>query len=144
VSSLREQRAHHDLGLAFSLVELRITLVPRIPEDRHTIWLAKGGWTKSLPARYALSDEGLVVFGDRGQFAELADGDQATATIRAVADGPAVESFPVTVNEVQPGAVDHDALLELVADVPLGNNPMWVNIRLDELASSRRFLVLKP
>ena len=113
-------------------------------EGHHTVWVRKGGWTKPLPARYALSSEGLVVFGDRGQLADLADGDEVTATIREIADGPATESFDVTVSEVQPGAVDHEALLELVADVPLGNNPIWINIRLDELANSRRFLVLKP
>jgi hypothetical protein len=117
----------------------------RIPdEDHHTVWVRKGGWTTPLPARYARSDEGLVVFGDRGRLADLADGDQVTATIRERADGPAVESFAATVSEVQPGAVDHEALVGLVAHVPLGNNPLWVDIRLDELAHSRRFLVLKP
>ena len=110
----------------------------------HTVWVSKGGWTKPLPARYALSNEGLVVFGDRGQLADLPDGDEVTASIRKIADGPVIESFVVTVSEVQPGAVDHEALLELVADVPFGNNPMWINIRLDELTTSRRLLVLKP
>jgi hypothetical protein len=113
-------------------------------EDHETVWVRKPGWTKSLPMHYARSDEGLVVFGDRGQLTDLADGDHATATIREHGSGPVVDSLAVTISEVARGAVDHDALLELVAHVPLGDNPIWVNIRLDELAHSRRFLVLRP
>jgi hypothetical protein len=112
--------------------------------DHETVWVRKSGWTKSRPSHYARSGEGFVVFGDRGQLTELADGDLATATLRENGSGPVVDSFAVTVSEVAPGAVDHDALVELVAHVPLGNNPIWVNIRLDELANSRRFLLLKP
>jgi hypothetical protein len=115
-----------------------------LAEHHDTVWVRKPGWTRSLPAHYALSNDGLVVFGDRGPLAELADGDHATATIREPESGRDVENFAVTVSEIPHGAVDHDALLALVAHVPLGNNPTWVNIRLDEVANSRRFLVLRP
>jgi hypothetical protein len=111
--------------------------------DHETVWVRKPGWTESIPAHYAHSGAGLVVFGDRGRLAELVDGDHATATIREHGSGNAVDSFAVTVAEVARGAVDHDALRELVAPVHLGNNPTWVNIRLEELAESRRFMLLR-
>jgi hypothetical protein len=113
-------------------------------DDHETVWVRKPGWTRSVPAHYACSDGGLVVFGDRGRLADLVDGDHATVTLREHGSGPAVDSFPVTVLEVASGSIDHDALLHLVAPVHLGSNPIWVNIRLDELADSRRFLVLRP
>jgi len=118
--------------------------VPAIPTGGHTRLDPQGWMVESVPGAVRAQRRGARRVRCRGQLTELADGDQATATIRQIADGPAVESFVVTLSEVQRGGVDHEALLGLVAEVPLGNNPSWVNIRLEEPANSRRFLVLKP
>jgi hypothetical protein len=112
-------------------------------KGHHTVWIKKPGWSRSVPIRYAVSGESLLAFADDG-LAGLASGDRATATVHEIAGGPAVASFGVTVHEVPSDQVDREALMDLVAHVPLGATLAAVNARLDELARRRRLIALVP
>ena len=56
------------------------------------------------------------------------------AAVHDIAGGQVLDSFSITVTDVPPAAVDREALLDLLAHVPLGMNLAEVNARVDELA----------
>jgi len=112
-------------------------------KGHHTVWVKKQGWARPVPVRYAVSGDSLVTFGDDGLEGLLA-GDRAVAAVHDIAGGQLLESFGVTVTDVPPPEVDREALLELVAHVPLGANMVEVNARVDELCRSRRIIALVP
>jgi hypothetical protein len=112
-------------------------------KGHHTVWVKKAEWPRSVPVRYAVSGDSMVTFGD-GALAALSPGDRAVATVHEIAGGPQIASFGVTINEVPPDDVDREALLELVAHVPLGATLAEVNARVDELSHTRRVIALVP
>jgi len=110
-------------------------------KGHHTAWVKKPEWPRATPVRYAPSGNALVVFGD-GALRELGAGDRATVGIHEIAGGPVVVSFGVSVVEVPYGEIDREAVLELLAHVPLGASLTEVNARVDELCRTRRVLAL--
>jgi hypothetical protein len=112
-------------------------------KGHHTAWVKKQGWARPVPVRYAVSGNSLVTFGDEG-LAGLVAGDRVVATVHEIAGGPLLESLSATVTEIPPAEVDREALLELVAHVPLGATLDEVNSRVDELCRTRRIIGLVP
>lgn len=112
-------------------------------KGHHTVWIKMAGWPHAVPVRYAVSGDSLITFGD-GELAGLRPGDHAVATVHEIAGGPPIESFGVTARDVPAGDVDREALLELVAHVPLGATLADVNTRVDELVRDRRVIALVP
>ena len=112
-------------------------------KGHHTVWVKKPVWPRPVPVRYAVSGSSLVTFGDEG-LADLVAGDRVIATVHEIAGGPVLESIGATVTEIPPAEVDREALLELVAHVPLGANLAEVNARVDELCRTRRVIALVP
>jgi hypothetical protein len=112
-------------------------------KGHHTAWVKKQGWARPVAVRYAVSGNSLVTFGDGG-LASLVVGDRVVATVHDIAGGPLLESLGVTVTEIPPADVDREALLELVAHVPLGANLAEVSARVDELCRTRRIIGLVP
>ena len=110
---------------------------------RHTVWVKKHEWARPVPVRYAMSGESLVAFGDDG-LADLVAGDRAMAAVHDIAGGQVLDSFSITVTDVPTAAVDREALLDLLAHVPLGRNLAEVNARVDELSRTRRIIALVP
>lgn len=112
-------------------------------QGHHTAWVKKQGWPRPVPVRYAVSGNSLVTFGDQG-LAGLVAGDRVVATVHEIAGGPLLESLGVTVTDIPPAEVDREAVLELVAHVPLGATLAEVNARVDELCRTRRIMALVP
>lgn len=110
-------------------------------KSHHTVWLRKRGWQHAIPVRYAMSGDTLVIFGD-GSLRSLAAGDRATAAVHEIAGGPLVASFEASVTEVRPSEVDREAVLELLAHVPLGATLAEVNAKVDEVCTTRRIVAL--
>lgn len=111
--------------------------------SHHTAWIRVDGPHPSVQVRYAVSGEMLVVFGD-GPLAALRAGGHTTVTVHEIAGGPPLVTFGVTVSELGAETVDREALLELLAHVPLGPDLETVNRSVDTIARSRRILALTP
>jgi hypothetical protein len=112
--------------------------------SHHTAWIRSDGGHRATPVRYAVSGDTLVTFGDRGPLAGLRRGDHAHVTVHEIAGGPAVASFGVTVQELDPDLVEREAVLELLAHVQLGPDLETVNRRVDEVCHRRRLVALAP
>jgi hypothetical protein len=112
-------------------------------KSHHTVWVKRHDWARAVPARYAVSGNALVTFGD-GDLATLATGDRATASVHEIAGGPPITSFGVSVTEVPPDEIDREALLELLEHVPLGATLPAVDAALARVRHSRRVVALVP
>jgi hypothetical protein len=112
-------------------------------KGHHTVWVRKRDWSRAAPVRYAVSGDALVAFGD-GPLRTLAAGDRATLAIHEIAGGPVIASFGASVVEVRPTEVDREAVLELLAHVPLGANLAEVDAKVAEVCRTRRILALVP
>lgn len=112
--------------------------------SHHTAWIRSDGAHRATPVRYAVSGETMVTFGDRGPLARLGRGEHATVTVHEIAGGPAIASFGVTVREVDPDTVEREAVLDLLAHVPLGRDIDAVNRRVEEICRERRLVALAP
>lgn len=110
-------------------------------ESHHTAWVSVPGRDRTVPVRYAVSANMLVVFGD-GALASLAPGDHTTVTVHEISCGRPLVTFGATVVELGPDTVEREALLELLAHVPLGPDIDTVNRTADAIARSRRIVGL--
>jgi hypothetical protein len=118
--------------------------LPDEVRGHHTAWvgIAGGGADgPSVPVRYALAGESLVMFGDE-ELSEVADGSRVTVTIHEIHDGPPLASFGATLRDVDPSEVDTEALGELLAHVSLGHDLAEVTAELDEIRAHRRVVAL--
>jgi hypothetical protein len=93
--------------------------------------------------RYAVDGERLVCFGDDG-LADVPDGSRVSLSIHEIAGGPALAEFSGTVRRLAPDAIDANALIELLAHVPLGRTIDEVHASLDEHRNRRRVVELVP
>jgi hypothetical protein len=93
----------------------------------HTVWVTVPG-RPPVALRYATAGDRLYCFGD-GELGDVADGTRVQAALHRIASGPPVVSFDVTVRTVTADDVEREALLELLAHVPLGRS-------LDEVEES--------
>jgi len=94
--------------------------LPEQVSSYHTVWVTSPG-REPVAVRYATAGERLYCFGD-DELRDVRDGARVTAAVHRIASGPPVVSFSATVRDVPGEAVDREALLELVAHVPLGRS----------------------
>jgi hypothetical protein len=111
--------------------------LPAEARSFHTVWIRHGD-DRSVSARYTLAGDRLVCMGDNG-LSGLADGEHVSATIHAIANGGPVVTFPATIREVAPEAVDTGTLSELLANVMRHDGTVEGAIRwLDDQRRTRR------
>lgn len=86
----------------------------------HTVWVTP---PRAVPVavRYATAGGRLYCFGD-GELRDVADGTRVQAALHRIAFGPPVVTFGATVRTVASADVEREALLELLAHVPLGRS----------------------
>lgn len=116
--------------------------LPASVGSHHTVWVGAPG-RPPHPERYAVSGDRLVCFGD-GPLAAIADGTRVTATIHEIAGGPMVASFGASLCDLPPAEVPTEALLELLAHVPLGRSLREVDAGLARHRAARRVVALTP
>jgi hypothetical protein len=104
------------------------------------MWVAAPG-RRPRAVRYAVAGDRLVCFGDDG-LASVPDGSRVTVSVHEIAGGPLLETFPATVHEVAPDAIDTNALGELLAHVSLGRDLAEVEASLEAHRRQRRVLEL--
>ena len=118
--------------------------LPDEVRGHHTVWVGvpgRGADHRSVPVRYALAGESLVMFGDK-ELSRVADGSRVTVTIHEIHDWPPLASFAATLRDVDPSEVDTEALGELLAHVSLGHDLAEVSEHLDEIRAHRRVVTL--
>jgi hypothetical protein len=93
----------------------------------HTVWVTVAG-RPPVAVRYATAGDRLYCFGD-DELRDVADGTAVQAALHRIAFGPPVVTFGATVRTVTGDGVEREALLELLAHVPLGRS-------LDEVEES--------
>ena len=116
--------------------------LPAAASSHHTAWIGPPG-RQPHPVRYAVDKDRLVCFGD-GDLADVPDGTRVTASIHEIAGGPMLATFAASMRVLGPDAVDMNALVELLAHVPLGRTLEEVQARLDEQRAHRRVVELVP
>lgn len=116
--------------------------LPAAAGSHHTVWVNQPGGV-SHPVRYAVDGDRLVCFGD-GDLAGIPDGTRVSASIHEIAGGPAVANFGASFRQVTPASISADALLELLAHVPLGRSLDEVETHLAEQRAERRIIELVP
>ncbi len=117
--------------------------LPAEVRSHHTVWL-RDGEERAVPVRYAVAGEHLVCFGDNG-LSSMADGQHVTATVHAIACGPPLVTFGVTVHEMAPERVEMASVGELLENVMRSDGSVESAVRwLGAQRSSRRILELVP
>lgn len=117
--------------------------LPAEARSHHTVWLRHGD-ERAVPVRYAVAGDHLLCFGDDG-LASASDGQRLSATVHAIACGPPLVSFDVTVRDVPPERVDLANVGDLLANVMHGDGTVDGAIRwLDEQRRQRRVVELVP
>jgi hypothetical protein len=115
--------------------------LPKEASSHHMVWVQPwyGGRPRAL--RYATSGSHLYCFGDDG-LAAVADGEQVTASIHRIANGPPVAEFSATVRTVAPEDVDLGLVSELVGHRRPGRTFDETLRRLQEYRDRRRIVEL--
>lgn len=116
--------------------------LPASAGSHHTAWVQPPHGA-AHPLRYAVDAGRLVCFGD-DVLADVGDGEHVTVTIHEIAGGPAVGGFGASVRQLPSTDVPDEALLELLAHVPLGRNLTEVEDRLAYQREHRRVVALVP
>ena len=117
--------------------------LPVDAQSHHTIWLRQGD-SPAHPVRYAVAGDHLVCFGDDGLTA-VQDGQRMSATVHAIACGPPLVTFDVTVREMLPDDVDILTMSDLLANVMEGDGTVEGAVRwLDGERHHRRIVELVP
>lgn len=115
--------------------------LPADARSYHTVWIRKGEG-RAVATRYAMAADHLVCFGDDG-LRDVADGDQVSATIHAIANGAPVVTFAATVRDVSPDAVDLGSLGDLLSNVMRHDGSLDDAVRwLGEQRRTRRVVEL--
>jgi hypothetical protein len=91
--------------------------------------------------RYAVDGDRLICFGD-GTLDSVPDGTQVSVTIHEIAGGHEVAAFGVALRDLPASDVPTEALLELLAHVPLGRNLDDVEQSLARYRHARRVVAL--
>jgi len=115
---------------------------PAEAKSFHTVWVQHGN-DRPVSARYALSGDNLICFGDEG-LASLPDGSRVTATLHKIAHGAPVATFGATLRDVPADDVDVEALIELLAHVPVGRTSDEVKWGIEHHRRTRRIGALVP
>jgi hypothetical protein len=117
--------------------------LPAEAKSYHTVWVSQAGTPaeRAHAVRYAAVDGHLYCFGDDG-LRHISDGSRVSASIHRIANGPPLLAFDATVRTVEPADVNREALLELVAHIPLGRDLTQVEHTVDEWARTRRIVEL--
>ncbi|MBK5287910.1 MAG: hypothetical protein JJE46_05515 [Acidimicrobiia bacterium] len=110
--------------------------------SHHTVWVHPPGGV-AHPVRYAVDGDRLVCFGD-GILAAVPDGTHVSASIHEIAGGQAVAAFGASFCELAPESVGADALLELLAHVPMGRDLDEVETHIEQQRADRRIVALVP
>lgn len=105
-----------------------MSLPPEV-KSHHTVWIHAEG-SHPTAVRYSLDGERLVCFGD-GPLTDVASGTHVWASVHAIADGPPLVSFGATLREIDPDAIDTNAIAELLDHVALGRTTDEVASALD-------------
>jgi hypothetical protein len=114
--------------------------IPAETKSYHTVWVSRPG-DRAHAIRYATADGHLYCFGDDG-LSDVDDGSRVSASVHRIAYGPPLFGFDATVRTVAPADVNREALLELLAHVPLGRDLDEVEHTVDELMQTRRVVEL--
>jgi hypothetical protein len=114
--------------------------LPSTASSHHTVWVGPPGDVPH-PVRYAVDGDRLVCFGDDA-LAGIPDGTRVTAAIHEIAGGPAVASFGGSLQHLAPKEVPGEALLELLAHVPLGRDLDEVQASLSRVRAGRRIVAI--
>lgn len=109
--------------------------LPAETKGHYSVWVSRPGH-HAHGERYALDGDRLLVFGDT-QLADLNEGDQVSATIYELHNGPPLVTFPVTVHELNPDQVG----LGVFADV-VGHR--HIDRSYEQERAHRRILALQP
>lgn len=97
-----------------------------------------------MAVRYVVAGEHLVCFGDDG-LSSMPDGQHVSATVHAIAAGPPLVTFGVTVHEVAAERADMASVGELLENVMRSDGTVEGAVRwLQEQRRSRRILELVP
>ena len=117
--------------------------LPAEARSHHTVWL-RDGEERAVAVRYVVAGEHLVCFGDHG-LSSVPDGQHVSATVYAIACGPPLVTFDVTVRELSPEQADMASVGELLENVMRSDGTLEGAVRwLDEQRRSRRILELVP
>lgn len=112
----------------------------KVVSRHHTVWLAFNG-RRSVPVRYATTDTEMICFGD-GKLSDLQDTDNAIATVHEIADGPPLESFPVSTRTVAGEELSLSTIAEVHGNAP---DPLPDGANSYEVIQrERRFVALQP
>ncbi len=115
--------------------------LPAEARSFHTVWIRHGD-DRSVSARYTLAGDHLVCFGDNG-LSGLADGEQVSATIHAIANGGPVVTFLATVRDVAADTVETGTVGELLANVMRHDGTVEGALRwIDDQRRTRRSVEL--
>jgi hypothetical protein len=91
--------------------------------------------------RYAVDGDRLICFGDEALH-DVPDGTRVSASVHEIAGGHEVAAFGAAVRELPAADVPAEALLELLAHVPLGRNLRDVEASLVRHRDGRRVVAL--
>jgi|SRR6478735_3055749 hypothetical protein len=114
--------------------------LPAGVSSHHTVWVHPPG-AEPHPLRYAVDGDRLICFGD-GMLDGISDGARVSVTIHEIAGGHEVAAFGVAVRDLPAAEVPTEALLELLAHVPLGRNLDDVEQSLARYRDARRVVAL--
>ncbi len=112
--------------------------------SHHTIWIDGPSLEKPLPVRYASDDDRIYCFGDDG-LAGVPDGERVSAAVHEISGkgGHRLAQISGTLREIDGSEVADDALLELLAHVPLGRDLDEVGRALEH-HRTRRLVAVVP
>jgi hypothetical protein len=114
--------------------------LPNGVSSHHTVWVRPPG-AEPHPLRYAVDGDRLICFGD-GTLEGVRDGARVALTIHEIAGGHQVAAFGAAVRELRAAEVPTEALLELLAHVPLGRSLEDVELNLARYRDARRVVAL--
>ena len=114
--------------------------LPKDVSSHHTVWVTPPG-DRVHAVRYATAGDHLYCFGDDGLGA-VGDGTRVDATLHRIANGPPVAAFGATIRTATPDEVELEAVLELLAHVPLGRTLEDVEAAADDARRHRRIVEL--
>jgi hypothetical protein len=116
--------------------------LPAAVKSHHTVWVTAPA-QRPRPVRYAVEGERLVCFGDDG-LASVPDGSRVSLSVHEIAGGQVLATFPASVRQLAPDAIDTNTLVELLAHVSLGRTLDEVEASIDAQRHERRVIELVP
>lgn len=116
--------------------------LPAAVKSHHTVWVTAPG-AKPRAVRYAVDGDRLVCFGDDG-LSSVPDGTRVTLAVHEIAGGHMLATFAASLREVDPDAVDTNALVEALGHVSLGRTLAEVEANIDKHRRTRRIVELVP